>query len=226
MNTLDDSLPTTGQGTETATNAQEAGKARRLANLRPPFKKGETGNPRGINGRAKATEVVRFLEEPFDGDKTRFRRIMEAAFDRAISGDRGSDQTIRTLLEYYAGIPAKAERPVSIPEGINTTRSLLDIAVDVYRHRLVSGDMSESEFGEMVRLLLSIDQAKVALVLKLLGKNVANTSPEEIQAMIDGETPARAATASPSVVQGSADEAQPEAGTLRENEPPKAGGEP
>ncbi len=226
MNTLDDSLPTTGQGTEAEMDAKATARARRLANLRPPFRKGETGNPRGINGRDKATEVARFLDEPFDGDKTRFRRIMEAAFDRAIGGDRGSDQTIRTLLEYYAGLPAKAERPVNIPEGIDTTRSLLDITVDVYRHRLVSGDMRESEFGEMVRLLLSIDQAKVALVLKLLGKNVANKSPEEIQAMLDGETPARAITAGPAAAQESADQTQPAAGTLRGNEPPKARDEP
>jgi hypothetical protein len=101
MTSWDDSEPTTGQGTETATNAQEAGKARRLANLRPPFRKGETGNPRGINGRG-SNEIAMYLDKPelTGAERTRFEALVEAQYQKAMAGD---SLAAKTLITYKLG---------------------------------------------------------------------------------------------------------------------------
>jgi hypothetical protein len=75
MNSDEDSVPTTGPGTELAQDASEDARARRLANLRPPFPKGRSGNPTGKNGRGKTNEVAAFLDKPetIESDRTRFQ---------------------------------------------------------------------------------------------------------------------------------------------------------
>lgn len=76
---------------------------------------------------------------------------------------------------------------VKIPDGVMVAgRPMLDIVSDIVRNRLVSGQMTENELAKWTDTFLSIDSLKVSLVLKMLGKNAAGKSPEEIQRMIDG----------------------------------------
>lgn len=83
-------------------------RAQRLANLVQPVKIGEPGrNPAGKNGREARAAISKFLEEPSETDrgKTRFRRVLEKLYAKAIAGDT---QAARTLVEQHAGKPHQA----------------------------------------------------------------------------------------------------------------------
>ena len=243
MSSEEDTVPATGQGTEPEQDSSEAARARRLANLRPPFKKGETGNPRGVNGRDKANEIVRFLEEPFDGDKTRFRRLLEAAFDRAVSGDRGSDQTIKTLVEYYAGRPKVQKDAVELPPNIDTNRTTLEVALDIYRERLLHGELGEDELLSVVQLLVGAEKAEAEMIARILGDRKGGPLKERAEALLsklearlvaaDTQAPALPPAGTSAITpvaeadaqRSDANAAPPEAGTIPEDEPPKTVGE-
>jgi hypothetical protein len=83
-------------------------RAQRLSNLVQPVRKGEPGrNPMGKNGREARAAISKFLEEPSETDtcKTRFRRVLEKLYAKAIAGDM---QAARTLVEQHAGRPQQA----------------------------------------------------------------------------------------------------------------------
>ena len=83
-------------------------RAQRQANLVQPVKRGEPGrNPTGKNGREARAAISKFLEEPSETDKgkTRFRRVLEKLYAKAIAGDT---QAARTLVEQHAGKPHQA----------------------------------------------------------------------------------------------------------------------
>jgi hypothetical protein len=83
-------------------------RAQRLANLVQPVKKGEPGrNPTGKNGREERAELSQFLKEPSETDKgkTKFRRVLEKLYAKAIAGDT---QAAKTLVEQYVGKPKQA----------------------------------------------------------------------------------------------------------------------
>jgi len=83
-------------------------RAQRQANLVQPVKRGEPGrNPTGKNGREARAVISQFLEEPSETDKskTRFRRVLEKIYAKAIAGDT---QAARTLVEQHAGKPQQA----------------------------------------------------------------------------------------------------------------------
>jgi hypothetical protein len=84
-------------GNEKAT--KEERRARRLANLRPPIKKGEVRNQAGKNGRARSDYIVGILDE-LDKGQPRIRRVVLAAYRRAL---RGSDPAAKFLGEQYGG---------------------------------------------------------------------------------------------------------------------------
>lgn len=128
-------------------------------------------------------------------------RLLEIAFtDRVVVIGRDEDgpiervssyeciDAIKTLMAYDLGKPREMDAPrVSIPEHVTVEgRPLLDIIADVYRHRLLSGEMTETELHKLTELFLSIDRTKIALLLKLLGGKVAGKSEEEIRALLAG----------------------------------------
>lgn len=85
-----------------------------------------------------------------------------------------------------------AARKVNVPEGVKIDgRPMIDVMTDIYRFRLVAGDVTTTELGRMTDQFLSIDHAKVALILKLLGPNVAGKTSEEIEALKEGRILAR-----------------------------------
>lgn len=60
-------------------------------NLRPPWQRGQSGNPGGRPKRKSFTELANeYLGEPCDDDptETRMGRLVRAIVDRAIRGDR------------------------------------------------------------------------------------------------------------------------------------------
>lgn len=142
-----------------------------------------------------------------------FRHLIEVATSweiivkgRSTSGDpievasgRDSVEAAKIILGYDVGLPKKLEAPITVPDGMLTEgRSLLDLVAEIYRHRLVSGEMGEEEFGGMVKSLLSFDQAKMQLLLKLLGKSIAGRTWEEAQALLHGQpVPSQPAPISP-----------------------------
>jgi hypothetical protein len=75
---------------------------------------------------------------------------------------------------------AKGDDPVALPPGLVTEgRSLLDITMDIYRHQLLSGKMTDSELTEMVRVLLAAEKDKALLFLKALGPKLASLQADK-----------------------------------------------
>lgn len=122
MSDAEDSLPTTGAGTEPEADAKEAAKARRLANLRPPFQKGQSGNPTGRNGRDKANEIAAFLDMPetIEANRTRFEEVVESLFRSAVRGDT---QAAKTLIEYKLGKPRISPNVLDLAEHFRRVES-------------------------------------------------------------------------------------------------------
>jgi hypothetical protein len=75
--------------------------------LLPPIKPGEVRNKTGKNGREARAAISQFLEEPSETDKgkTRFRRVLEKLYAKAIAGDT---QAAKTLVEQHAGKPKQS----------------------------------------------------------------------------------------------------------------------
>jgi hypothetical protein len=115
MTNEEDTVPTTSGGTEPATDARIAATARRLANLKPPWSKGETGNPRGINGRGKANEIAAFLDRPesVESSRTRFEALIDSLF---LAARRGDTQAAKTLIEYKLGKPRISPNALDLAE--------------------------------------------------------------------------------------------------------------
>ena len=82
-------------------------RARQRRGLLPPIKPGEVRNPTGKNGREARAAISQFLEEPSETDKgkTRFRRVLEKLYAKAIAGDT---QAAKALVEQHAGRPQQA----------------------------------------------------------------------------------------------------------------------
>jgi hypothetical protein len=149
MSTLDDSLPTTGPGTDPAVGAKEAARARRLANLRPPFQKGQSGNPSGKNGRDKANEIAAFLDKPEsdDSERTRFEAIVSRMCRAALYGDTSA---AKLLLEYKLGKPGVLPSALDLAEHMRkVSRDAAELALKVLGTRLYS--MTPKELAEFFR---------------------------------------------------------------------------
>lgn len=81
-------------------------RARRLANLLPPCKPGETRNREGKNGRTQRAALVRWLEEPStDPSMSRIERVWQACYLAAL---KGSAPDRKTLIEQHGGKPPVA----------------------------------------------------------------------------------------------------------------------
>ena len=98
---------------EAAAKAARIAKGR--ANLLPPPKPGERRNPTGANGRTKNAVVVAFLDAPCatGEEKTRFQRLLESGYLRALKGD---GVVWKTFVEQYAG-KAKQQIDLSNDDG-------------------------------------------------------------------------------------------------------------
>lgn len=148
-------------------------------------------NRHGKDGTATDSELEQILDHQIEVAKSWEVRIVGRDEDgRPIKVASGRDST--EASKFLCGLiglrPLLAgDEKISIPAEVETKdRSLIDIIADTYRHMLVRGKLTRDELHELTKSVLSIDQTKIALVLKLLGKNAAGKSPEEIQRMIDG----------------------------------------
>jgi hypothetical protein len=82
-------------------------RANQRRGLLPPIKPGEVRNKTGKNGREGRAELSQFLEDPSETDKgkTRFRRVLEKLYAKAIAGDT---QAAKTLVEQHVGKPKQS----------------------------------------------------------------------------------------------------------------------
>ena len=103
-----------------------------------------------------------------------------------VASGRDAVEAAKLIFSYDFGRPREEpEAPIPVPAGIATEgRPLLDILADMYRERLIAGELSQSELDKLTSLVLSIDQAKIALVFKLLGKDPGKDA-EDILRLID-----------------------------------------
>jgi hypothetical protein len=167
------------------------------------------------NGRTPTAWLRRKLDAAArDGDQTLRDKIFEHLVEVAtkweivvkgrdpdgapieVASARDAVEAAKLLFSYDFGRPREEpEATVPVPGGIATEgRPLLDILADMYRARLVAGDLAQSEIHKLTDLVLSIDQAKIALVFKLLGKDPGKNA-EEILALVDRSPAALAADA-------------------------------
>lgn len=159
MSDESNSVPGTGQGTEEVADSAASGRARRLANLRPPFRKGQTGNPRGINGWGKTNEIAAFLESPesIEAGRTRFEALIDSLFQSAIGGNA---LAAKTLLEYKLGKPGVQRDALAIAEHLR--RVDLD-RVDIVLRLL--GARSSLDPGEVSETLKKCEMDKSGFLL-------------------------------------------------------------
>lgn len=160
--------------------------------------------------------AARLLEIAFTDEVFVIGRDQDGPIERASS--RESVDAIKTLFAYDLGKPREMDAPaVSVGDIPTDGRPLLDIIADVYRARLLAGQMTEPELHKLTDLFLSIDRTKIALLIKLLGGNVAGKSEDEIRALLAGTPlPAKQVpTPAPNVVPAKDGEAE----GARESEP-------
>lgn len=129
-------VPTTATATAPATDYKAAAKARSLANLRPPWSKGVTGNPRGINGRGKANEIARFLDQPdsIESNRTRFEAVVDRLYYAARHGDT---QAAKVLIEYKLGRPRVTPNALDLAEHFRRVEAeRFTFGLELFRDRL------------------------------------------------------------------------------------------
>ena len=161
-------------------------------------------SPKGRPNRAWMRKILaeRDTEEGRTEAEKIFRHQVEAAqsWEVRVVGRDGDGELLKVASSRDSTEAAKfvfglvglrqlgpGEDLVKIPDGVMVAgRPMLDIVSDIVRNRLVSGQMTENELAKWTDTFLSIDSLKVSLVLKMLGKNAAGKTPEEIQRMIDG----------------------------------------
>lgn len=142
------SVPGTEQGTDSGEEATRAARARSLANLRPPFRKGETGNPRGLNGRNKSNEITAFLDQPEkpESERTRFEALIERLYKSAVSGNV---LVAKTLLEYKLGKPSVRPDVLAIAEHLRRVElDRVQMAVGILSGR---GSLDTTRFLELLK---------------------------------------------------------------------------
>lgn len=164
------------------------------------FKPGKAGGP-GRPSRAwirnrlrqskdgKDSELVQILDHQIEVAKSWEVRVVGRDSDGElikVASGRDSTEAAKFLYGLVGLKPlAPGEQPVRVPDGITVgNRPLLDVISDLVRHRLVSGEMTENELMKWTDTFLSIDQAKIALVFKLLGKDPGKDA-EDILRLID-----------------------------------------
>lgn len=168
------------------------------------FPAGTSGNR---SGRPSSAWIRRFLAKK-DGDRQRRLAVLAHLYEVAtkwevlvvghgdepleVASARDSVEAAKLILAYDLGTPRKQEDRIELPEGLDPQAPLLDLAAAIYRHRMLSGRMGESEFADMVKAILSVDDTKIRLILKILGPNAAGKSEDEIRALLTG-VPAPAA---------------------------------
>lgn len=98
----------------------------------------------------------------------------------SVASARDSVKAAELLWSYALGRPTTGGT-VAVPAGIDPRSSPLAIAMEVYRSRLMSGEMTDSELSEMVRVLLAAEKDKALLFLKALGPKLAAMQAEKVQ---------------------------------------------
>jgi hypothetical protein len=151
-----------------------------LSNLRK-WQSGETGNPLGAGCQKSQLyrEFQAFMASPSDfsesGDSNRLT-LWRAMMLSAMGGDAHAQIA---LLEQDIGVAEKRERLMPTPKGAEPGANPLDLALAIYRERVMSGEMTSVELGEMVRVLLAAEKDKALLFLKALGPKLASLQADK-----------------------------------------------
>ena len=146
-------------------------------------------NAHGGAGEDERNELQRMLDHQIEVATSWEVRIVGRGEDGTpikVASGRDSTEAARFIFGLVGLKPLGAgEQPVRVPSSIEVgTRPLLDVICELVRHRLVSGQMTENELMKWTDTFLSIDQAKIALVFKLLGKDPGKDA-EDILRLID-----------------------------------------
>lgn len=135
-------------------------------------------NEKNPEGQEKREQIVRHMITVATSVS-----IIHAGKDLEFASARDAVEAAKLLLAYDVGLPPKAERMIS-PVTVDGSKSLLDVAMDIYKSRLEAGEMSEGELSEMVRVLLAAEREKALLFLKALGPKLQAMQSEKIDRLL------------------------------------------
>ena len=85
-----------------------------------------------------------------------------------VASARDSVEAAKVLFAYDMGLPKKGA-PVAAPAGTDLTRSTYDIALETYRQRLLSGEMSEDELLAVTKIFAEAEKAEAEMIARILG---------------------------------------------------------
>jgi hypothetical protein len=77
-------------------------------------------------------------------------------------------KAIELIKKYDVGLPKKGT-PVSVPAGTDKSRSTYDIALETYRDRLLSGELSEDELLAVTKIFAEAEKAEAEMIARILG---------------------------------------------------------
>lgn len=103
-----------------------------------------------------------------------------------VASGRDSVKACEVLWSYALGKPMTGGT-VSVPPGIDpTNRETLEIIMEVYRHRLIAGELGEAEFSELGKLLMGAEKAEAELIARILGdrKGISKALRDRAEALL------------------------------------------
>jgi hypothetical protein len=85
-----------------------------------------------------------------------------------VASARDAVEAAKVLFAYDMGMPKKGTN-VAPPANADPSRSTYDLALDAYRERLLSGDLSEEELLAVTKLFAEAEKAEAEMIARILG---------------------------------------------------------
>ena len=102
-----------------------------------------------------------------------------------VASARDSVKAAEVLWSYALGKPTTGGTVVP-PPNVDPRRETLDIAMEVYRDRLMAGEMGEAELAGLTQILMGAEKAEAELIARILGdrKGVSKALRERAEALL------------------------------------------
>ena len=102
-----------------------------------------------------------------------------------VASARDSVEAAKVLFAYDMGLPKKGT-PVALPSNADATQSTYDLALEVYRARLLNGEMSEDELLAVTKIFADAEKAEAEMIARILGDKKGGTRvlKERVEALL------------------------------------------
>jgi hypothetical protein len=186
-------------------------------------------NQPGNAGRTDSRWIRNKLGRAFrDGDRTARDAIADHLIEVATSWEvrvigRDSDgemlkvasardavEAAKVLFAYDMGLPKKGTN-VSPPTNADHNRSTYDLALDTYRERLLSGELSEEELLSVTKLFAEAEKSEAEAVARILGdkSEMSKSLRERVEKLLSRMEARMNAAEAPKVIEAQVAEERP-----------------